>query len=210
MIEYSFNKKKSAMSPRSPAQFEKMRSERETVILQTALELFTDRGYNNTSIAAIAKKAGMATGLLYNYFAGKEELLQVLLHKCMEEMMAPLAPLMDCLDTIDGWQQVVDRLLESLQNNSVQWTLYFSLFLQPSMQGRMPASITEADGHFIAALHRCLDRAGVEDPQTESMLFHFAMIGAMVQHAMNPGFFPLNSVAATLKGHLESFRSKAR
>lgn len=196
------------MSPRSPEQFARMRTERQAAILQTALELFADRGYANTSIAAIARKAGMATGLLYNYFASKEALLQVLLEKCMQDMMGPVLPLMDRLESLDTWHLVVDRLFDSLKNNSVQWTLYFSLFMQPSMQEHMPASVTEADGKFIEALRQCLEREGATDPQAKSMLFHFALIGAMTQHVMNPTVFPLDQVVAALKGHLGGLRKK--
>ena len=196
------------MSPRSPEQFAHMRTERQALILQTALELFADRGYANTSIAAIARKAGMATGLLYNYFASKEALLQALLEKCMHEMTAPVLPLMDRLDSLDTWHLVVDRLFASLKDHPVQWTLYFSLLLQPSMQGRLPANLTEADGQFIEALRQCLTREGVADPQTESMLFHFAMVGAMTQYVMEPSAFSLDQIVATLKDHLGNLRKK--
>lgn len=47
-----------------------------TVILETALRLFQDRGYDKTTMRAIAQEAGVSVGNAYYYFASKEHLVQ--------------------------------------------------------------------------------------------------------------------------------------
>lgn len=44
-------------------------------ILAAALELYTEKGYHNTTVDEIAKKAGLSTGIAYRYFRNKKELL---------------------------------------------------------------------------------------------------------------------------------------
>ena len=44
-------------------------------LLMSAMELFTTRGYEATSVAEILKRAGVNSGSLYYFFSGKEELL---------------------------------------------------------------------------------------------------------------------------------------
>ncbi|BFU42747.1 TetR/AcrR family transcriptional regulator [Krasilnikovia sp. MM14-A1004] len=46
------------------------------LILQTALRLFRERGYAETTMRAIAKEAGVAVGNAYYYFDSKEHLIQ--------------------------------------------------------------------------------------------------------------------------------------
>ncbi len=46
-----------------------------TKILEAAEELISKNGLENTTIASIAKKAGVADSLLYQYYKGKEDLL---------------------------------------------------------------------------------------------------------------------------------------
>ncbi|HEX5724596.1 MAG TPA: TetR family transcriptional regulator [Longimicrobiaceae bacterium] len=46
------------------------------LILETALELFRERGYEDTTMRAIAERAGVALGSAYYYFRSKEELVQ--------------------------------------------------------------------------------------------------------------------------------------
>src|SRR5437868_7079527 len=44
-------------------------------IMEAALSVFHERGYEGTTIPAIASRAGVAQGTLYNYFPSKEKLL---------------------------------------------------------------------------------------------------------------------------------------
>ncbi|MGX6606921.1 TetR family transcriptional regulator [Micromonosporaceae bacterium Da 78-11] len=46
------------------------------LILETALRLFRERGYAETTMRAIAKEAGVAVGNAYYYFDSKEHLIQ--------------------------------------------------------------------------------------------------------------------------------------
>ena len=50
-------------------------------ILDTAEYLFADKGYRGTTISDIAKKIGVAQGMLYYYFKSKEEILESLINR---------------------------------------------------------------------------------------------------------------------------------
>lgn len=58
------------MTDRSIAQEEKRR-----VILDAAVRVFARKGYHGSRVGDIAEEAGIAHGLLYHYFASKEEVL---------------------------------------------------------------------------------------------------------------------------------------
>lgn len=49
--------------------------QRRAQLVDVALELFAERGFEATRISDIAERAGVAQGLLYHYFKGKPELL---------------------------------------------------------------------------------------------------------------------------------------
>lgn len=46
-----------------------------TLILETAMRLFAERGYDRTTMRAIAQEAGVSVGNAYYYFASKEHLI---------------------------------------------------------------------------------------------------------------------------------------
>ncbi|MEU6479520.1 TetR family transcriptional regulator [Streptomyces sp. NPDC047017] len=58
--------------PENPSKSEQTRA----LILETAMRLFQERGYDKTTMRAIAQEAGVSVGNAYYYFAGKEHLIQ--------------------------------------------------------------------------------------------------------------------------------------
>lgn len=52
-----------------------------TAILDTAEQLFSDKGYRGTTISDIAKSMDAAQGMLYYYFKSKEEILEALINR---------------------------------------------------------------------------------------------------------------------------------
>lgn len=59
-------------------------------VLQSAIELFADQGYDATSVAQVIGRAGVAKGGFYHYFASKEELLYVVYGELITEQLAHL------------------------------------------------------------------------------------------------------------------------
>lgn len=56
------------------------------LILETALELFSERGYFATSVHDIRKKSGLSTGSIYHHFANKEALARSLYDELVGKM----------------------------------------------------------------------------------------------------------------------------
>ena len=55
------------------------KEQRKEAIIQTALRLFSQSGFYNTTVPDIAKKVGMSVGNFYNYFSSKETLAKELI-----------------------------------------------------------------------------------------------------------------------------------
>lgn len=56
-------------------------------IFRTAQELFVKKGYHNTSIPDIVKKAGVSTGAVYHHFNCKEELARAIHQQAVNEFL---------------------------------------------------------------------------------------------------------------------------
>ncbi|MEM9187736.1 MAG: TetR/AcrR family transcriptional regulator [Myxococcota bacterium] len=62
-------------------------------ILDAALSLFAERGYGQTTVRAIADRAGCATGLLYRYFPRREALVLALYERLSLDLVSDVATL---------------------------------------------------------------------------------------------------------------------
>jgi AcrR family transcriptional regulator len=59
--------------------------DKQETILNTALTLFTERGFFGTPTSLISKEAGVATGTLFFYFKTKEDLIDTLYRRVKSE-----------------------------------------------------------------------------------------------------------------------------
>ncbi len=108
---------------------------RKRKILNAAREILAEKEMGSTSIKAIAKRAGIATGTFYLYFKDKDALIDVLLKEIYKELLdiikkerAPFtngfdkleATMKACIDTFMGKKHLAKILLDlSPQNNTV-------------------------------------------------------------------------------------------
>jgi AcrR family transcriptional regulator len=65
------------------------------LILNTALELLHEHGYENTTMRAIAEKAGVSLGNAYHYFGSKDHLIQAFYHRLHEDHLRATLPALE-------------------------------------------------------------------------------------------------------------------
>lgn len=83
----------------SPVLTEKKRN-KYVRILESALQVFAEKGFHRARISDVAKRAGVADGTVYLYFKNKhdlliktfEEIMEVILEKVMEILSSNLSP----------------------------------------------------------------------------------------------------------------------
>jgi AcrR family transcriptional regulator len=63
----------------------KVGGDKRQAVLDTALRLFVEQGFHNTSTASIAKHAGVATGTLFHHFSSKNTLMDQLFLSIKQE-----------------------------------------------------------------------------------------------------------------------------
>lgn len=80
------------MPPKSPAKSSPAKSEDTRLkILDAALALFRERGFDEATMREIASRAGVATGLAYYYFRSKPDIVMAFYQRAIDD----LVPLLD-------------------------------------------------------------------------------------------------------------------
>ena len=62
-------------------------TDKRQLILDSAVRVFAQKGYHTCRVGDIAEEAGIAHGLLYHYFASKEEVLQTVFRESWTELL---------------------------------------------------------------------------------------------------------------------------
>lgn len=122
------------MSPRTPQQFEEIREEKKTLIMNVALEHFAKEGYHNTTISHIARHAGISKGLMYNYFTSKDELLSAIIDRSMEEISQYFDPDRDGYLTEEEFDLFLRKLFKILREKLHFWRLFYQFLMQKDVR----------------------------------------------------------------------------
>jgi AcrR family transcriptional regulator len=86
------------------------------LILSTALEMLHERGYEATTMRAIAEKAGVSLGNAYHYFGSKDHLIQAFYHRIHEDHLQASLPALQKESSLKGRLLAVMRLkIETLE-----------------------------------------------------------------------------------------------
>ena len=72
-------------------------------LIEVATRLFTEHGYEGTSIEAVLSAAGVSRGALYHHFAGKEALFEAVVSAVSAQVTAELTEVIrGCADPVDA------------------------------------------------------------------------------------------------------------
>ncbi|MBN2039155.1 MAG: TetR/AcrR family transcriptional regulator [Spirochaetes bacterium] len=133
------------MSPRTPQQFQEIREEKITLIMDVALECFASEGFYRTSISQIAKRAGISKGLLYNYFESKEALLKAIIDKSIIEIYRYLDINKDGYLSEDEFDFFIRKMHTLFKNKRSFWMLLIQLLVQNDVREQFLTSFPKSD-----------------------------------------------------------------
>lgn len=182
------------MSPRTQEQFEEIRQEKRQIILDTAIELFAVNSYEGTSISQIAKKAEISKGLLYNYFESKEELLETILNKGIDDMLSLFDPNKDGVLEPHEMEFFIRESFKMIKENRIFWRLYWSVSFQPTAFKLIDKKIDKLLGPVTRMVVQYMDSQGFENPMVESMIFGGMLDGITLDYIMKPDVFPIDMI----------------
>ena len=74
-------------------------------IIECAMQLFIERGYDATSISHIISRAGISKGAFYHHFQAKEDLIEALATRYAEEAAAAARPILED-ETLDSFSRL--------------------------------------------------------------------------------------------------------
>ena len=161
--------------PRTKEQYEKIREDRKKLIMDAGLELFSREGFGHVSISSLANHAGISKGLMYNYFPGKEALLQAILNEGIEEIMRSIDPNHDGVLTRDEFILFIQKTFRMMHEERDYWVKLFSLIIQPNVKEYLKESaIVQFMEKYFGMFRQYFEMLGYEDPLLE--VFHLSVI----------------------------------
>lgn len=180
--------------PRSPEQFDDIRKQKKELIMETALELFAEKGFHPTSMSMIAQRAGISKGLTYNYFKSKKELLDELISHGFNTIYGNLDFNRDGVLNEEEFVYFIHKNFQLLRENLRHWKLFFSLLLQSEISDYFTNEYQQfAEPMFKLFLDFIINR-GSTDPEGDLMAIASMLEGAFLYVVAAPDIFPIDKL----------------
>lgn len=180
--------------PRTEDQNKEIRSEKIKLIKDTALNLFAEEGYHNTSVQKIAKTAGISKGLLYNYFESKEDLLKLIIRDFINGMYNSFDPNHDGVLSEEEFVFFIEKSFDVVKENPVQWKLYSALSMQKDVEKFLADEAIELSPRVFEVMFKFFQNEKCEDPETEMLFFSSLLKGVIIQYVASPLHFPIEKM----------------
>ena len=115
-------------------------------IREAAVTVFASKGYHDARVSDIAREAGVAHGLVYHYFAGKEQLLQDVFRRTWRHIEQGLRTIEQGSDTASDKLTAIVRLL--LGSYRMSPDLVRVVVLEVTRSGHLRAQVEEITDAF--------------------------------------------------------------
>lgn len=132
-----------------PKRRTRIQTEKREIILEAALEAFSQHGYRGATIDQIAEAAGMSKPNLLYYFRSKEDIHVTLMQRLLETWLAPLKELDDIGDPLAELSAYIRRKLEIARDYPRESRLFANEILQgaprimPMIEGELKSLVDE-------------------------------------------------------------------
>ncbi|MGC0333612.1 AcrR family transcriptional regulator [Streptomyces sp. SAI-170] len=163
------------MSPRSAQVNEELRRRSRERLLQAAVELVNERGYDATTLGDIADRAGSARGLVSYYFPGKRQLVQSAVHRLMHRTLEEgleREPRTD--DGRERMARAIDAILGLARDRPVLMRQHMAGLLQAEGFVQCPEQ-----QRLAQLLLETVSRHGSCDPDVDYPLLRAQLMGAV-------------------------------
>ncbi len=164
------------MSPKTPLQNEQIRVKSSQKIMEAAFKLIATNGYESTSIAMIAKTAGVSKGLLYNYFGSKEELLKAVVLASVQEGDNLIKQLIDP-DPNVTLKNMFSWFFTELRERPDHWKLMTKLTFKIEKFDFVHKILTSKMDAYIRLLEELLRQIGYKHAGSEARILSATLDG---------------------------------
>lgn len=191
------------MAPRTTEQYEEIKREKASLIIETALLRFSEDGYKNSSMQSIAREARVSKGNIYNYFESKEALLEAVLRYGLDQFSDFYEQLRSGISSEEKFEEVIWSNFDMIKSNILFWKLYFNLVSQPTAQQLFTKTIGSFLEDFLKVFETYFQKKGDKEPAATALLLGSSLDGISLAYIMMGEMYPLDEVINKL---IEKFK----
>ncbi|NWL87939.1 MULTISPECIES: TetR/AcrR family transcriptional regulator [unclassified Paenibacillus] len=143
------------MSPRIDEQNQQIRDARKQQLLEAGAKVFGERGYAGTKISDIVGEAKLSHGLIYHYFASKED---IYIELARTAFITSYETIREVVESGGSPYERLKALTEGIFAHTAESGYFFLIALQTNTSKTVPAEATAISREYAQQSMRWLER----------------------------------------------------
>lgn len=173
-------------------------TEKQELILETALRLFAKYGFDTTPTSQIAKEAGVSEGLIFRHFTNKDGLMDAILALSDERMSTHVSRIVELTDPLAQIHATIELPAKLFSEEREFWMLQFSLKWQKKYKSQSYQTSTH-QLELVKIITDAFQKSGYTEPEKEVLFLVMLLDGLSSQLMRQPSDEFIQTILAFIK-----------
>jgi AcrR family transcriptional regulator len=163
------------------------------IILEIAVNLFAEQGFEKTSVAQICENASVSKGLVYHHFKSKNEILIAIYEQSTQDMIS-LSSDDSEKKPKEKLQEIINAIFLQLENNKLFFKLNLNIMFQPSTKKILEKQINQRATQLFTTVKDIFNEIDVDDSEILSYVFIAEIDGIALNYLSSFEHYPLEKM----------------
>lgn len=138
--------------------------EKKEKIIESGFELICEKGYYNTNTAEIAKNAGVSTGIVYQYFKDKHDILIEALKKYADNIFYPMLNIPSREFDKNNLDEIIRKMINSfIQNHKLSQSAHEEIMAMSHSDSEVAFYFHKREMEMTVKIYDLLVKNGFDD-----------------------------------------------
>ncbi len=163
-------------------------------IIEIASQLFSQKGYENTSLSTICKKANVSKGLVSHHFKSKDGLLSEVFLYSSKVRLETIKIKTEHHKTKDSLTSFLDSFFEELKDKKLTFQFQLNMMTHPKTRGVLNDLIQERSNTLFNYTNEIFKRMNYKNSTLSSYIFLAELNGITLSYLNSKNEYPLSDL----------------
>jgi AcrR family transcriptional regulator len=145
--------------------------DKKTQIIEIATQLFSENGFENTSISKVCETSNVSKGLVFHHFKSKDELLREIFSSTTEKIIKMNQSINTENSPLTRLLELINSFFTQIKEDRLFFQLNLNVMTQPKTRELLNDLIKERSAFILNSVKQIFKQIDAENTEANSYLF---------------------------------------
>ncbi|WP_040282385.1 TetR/AcrR family transcriptional regulator [Psychroserpens damuponensis] len=172
--------------------------DKKTQIIEIATKLFSENGFENTSISRVCEASNVSKGLVFHHFKSKDGLLREIFSVTTKKIIEMNESINDEQKPMDRLYDLINSFFIQIKSDKLFFQLNLNVMTQPKTRELLNDLIKERSTFILTSVKQIFNQINTENAEIISYLFIAELDGIALNYLGIFDNYPLEQIKEQL------------